>query len=271
MRPVWRLCGLLSLLALAGGCDTTQPLQLDQQTFHFEVRGVTASINTYDVWDMYEDVNGNMQHDADEQLYMFCVTKGSQIIGPQSVPFPFKIRMSILRAGQTEAEILTSNQALLTTANMTLYDDAAIRYGGTAEKLPIVINDDGELRTFRFINPRMMTAAREEVVAATTNPLYEFNPVVFGLGSGRCSTAYPGPAKIDLQPQPMAILLNKGDTLVVELRRGTTPPPGIPLNVNGEPMIRAILRLDGREVAVRGETVTTKVPDDGISFSFTAL
>jgi len=268
MRPVWRLSGLLSLLVLFGGCDTTQPLQLDQQTFQFEVRGVTASMNSYDVWDMYEDLDGNGQRDANEELYLYCIPKDSQIIIPQSVPFPFKIQMSILRAGETEAEMLTTAQALQTTANLTLYDDAAPRYGSTQEKDPITIEDPaGSFRTFRFINPRLVSPGREEILASTTNPLWEFDSNSYR----RCSTFYPGPAKIDQVPQPWPIVLNKGDTLVVELRRGTTPPVGLPLNLNGEPAIRARLLLDGREVTVRGETLTSKVPDDGISFCFTAI
>ena len=57
MRSSWRLVGLLSLLALAGGCDTTQPLQLSEQTieldltveeaFRFTVSGGVITPATY--------------------------------------------------------------------------------------------------------------------------------------------------------------------------------------------------------------------------------
>ena len=273
MRSAWRLVGLLSLLALVGGCDTTQPLQLTEQPFEFEVRGVTASINSYAVWDMYEDLNGNGQHDADEQLYLFCQDTGVVTIAPFSAPFPFTVELSVLRAGETEVELLTSSAALNQASNMTIYDDSAPIMGITATKSPITIDDGGVLRTFRFINEnrRLVTGAREEVLAATTNPLHDFAPQTYPLGNGLCSTSYPGPPRLDDQPQPRPIVLNKGDTLVVELRRGTAPPPGVVFNQNGQPRIRATLLLDGREVSVRGETVTTAEPGSGIKFSFTSI
>lgn len=273
MRSAWRLVGLLSLLALAGGCDTTQPLQLDQQPFEFEVRGVTASVNTYAVWDMYEDLNDNGQYDADEPLSLYCEDTGEVTISAFSAPFPFTIEISVLRAGQTEAELLTSSAALNPASNMTLYDDAAPVVGLTATKNPITIDDGGVMRTFGFINEdrRLVSSAAREVLAATTNPLNDFDPQEYPLGDGLCSSSYPGEPRLDDQPQPWPIVLNKGDTLVVELRRGTTAPDGITFNENGEPRIRAALLLDGREVSVRGETVTTAEPGSGIKFSFTSI
>jgi hypothetical protein len=233
------------------------------------VRGVTASLNSYAVWDMYEDLNDNGQYDATEPLYLYCEDTGQVTIAPFSAPFPFTIKISILRAGQTEAELMTSSAALNPASNMTLYDDAAPVVGVTPTKGPITIGD----RTFGFINAdrRLVSSAAQEVLAATTNPLHDIDPQEYPLGDGLCSTAYPGEPRLDEQMQPWPIVLNKGDTLVVELRRGTTPPDGITFNENGEPRIRAALLLDGREVSVRGETVTTAEPGSGIKFSFTSI
>jgi len=270
MRSAWRLAGLLSLVMLAGGCDTTQPLQLNEQSFEIEVRavqGTTALIASYDIWDMYEDENDNGQRDADEPFYLFCSTKNSQIVSPQSVPYNFTIEISILRANQTEPEVLTTNQSFQLSSNLTLYDDAAPRYGVTIEKPPITVGE----RTFRFLNPRLVSAGRQEVLLATENPLYTISPATYGLGRGLCSLAYPGDARIDNQAQPAAVTLNKGDTLLVKLRRGETTPLGLALLPNAQPRIKARLLLDGREVAVQGETITGDQPGDGISFSFTAI
>lgn len=267
MRSAWRLAGLLSLVLLVGGCDTTQPLQLNEQTFELEVRGVTAIIASYDVWDMYEDLNLNGQRDDNEPLYLFCKTKNAQIILSRSVPYSFAIELSVLRADQTEPEVITSDQSFQLASNLTLYDDSDPRYGSTAERDPITLSN----RTFRFINPRLVSAARQEVLAATVNPLYTLAPATYGLGNGLCSRAYPGDARIDNQLQPTPITLNKGDTLLVKLRRGDTAPLGLALLPNGEPAIRATLLLNGRAVVVRGETLTSKVPGDEISFSYTAI
>ena len=281
MRSAWRLVGLLSLLALAGGCDTTQPLEFTEQSFELVAYGVASSVNTYAVWDMYEDgdpladppIPPNGQYDPGEPLYLYCENTGQETITALSAPFPFKIQISILRAGETEPEVVTSNAALQLASNMTQYDYARPIYGLNRTLSPITLDDGDVTRTFGFINAdrRLVTAAREEVVAATENPLHDIDPQGYPLGDGLCSTNYPGEARIDQQPQPYPIVLYKGDTVVVELRRGTNPPPGIPYNVLGLPVIRAELLLDGETVVVQGDQVTGSEPDSGIKFSYTSF
>lgn len=280
MRSSWRLVGLLSLLALAGGCDTTQPLEFTEQSFELVAYGVASSVNKYAVWDMYEDgdpladppVPPNGQYDPGEPLYLYCEDTG-EVTTPLSAPFPFKVQISILRAGELEPEVVTSNAALQLASNMTQYDYGTPLFGLTRTLSPITIDDGGTMRTFGFINAdrRLVTAAREEVVAATENPLHDIDSDGYPLGGGLCSEYYPGEARIDQQPQPFPITLYKGDTVVIELRRGTNPPEGIPYNVLGLPVIRADLLLNGEVVVVQGDQVTGSEPDSGIKFSYTSF
>jgi len=259
--------GVLLFAALLSGCDTTQPLQLDEQTYELQFDGRGASVPTYDVWDQYEDQNGNGEPDPGEPMQLFCSDQSApDSINPTSAPFTFTVKVSILRAGQTVKEQITSANALAFGANLTGYDDPSnIIQGVTPDKAPIV--EDG--RTFIFRNPRRVSAVNRDVVLATINTLNQLNPAVYFLGNGLCSTGDPGEAMIDSEPQPMAIVLRKGDTIIVEARRGIDPPVGIPYI--SEPSIRALFLLDGREVGVRGTDRTTKEPGSGLSYSFTSI
>lgn len=267
MQSPGKLIGLLLFAALAGGCDTTQPLQLDEQTYELRFEGRGASVPTYDVWDMYEDENGNGEPDPGEPMQLFCVDQSApDSISPTSAPFRFTLKVTILRAGQTVKEQITSSGALNTAANLTVYDDPDnIIEGVTPNKAPIV--ESG--RTFIFRNPRRMSAVNRSVVTATVNTLNQLRPSVYPLKNGLCSAADPGEAEIDNEPQPMAIVIRKGDTLIVEARRGTTAPTGIPYT--SQPSLRAILAVDGEPVSVRGTDRTNKEPGAGISFSFTSI
>ena len=59
MRATWKLAGVLLCAVLAAGCETTQPLQLDEQTFEVMVEAVGAGANSANVWDMYRDSDNN--------------------------------------------------------------------------------------------------------------------------------------------------------------------------------------------------------------------
>ena len=72
MRSQWRFVGLLLLLALAGGCDTIAPLQIEEQTYQLQIVGTsTGSIPVYAVYDMYEDGVG--------ERFLFCQTAGRHV------------------------------------------------------------------------------------------------------------------------------------------------------------------------------------------------
>jgi hypothetical protein len=259
--------GVLLFAALLSACDTTQPLQYDEQTYELQFDGRGATVPTYDVWDQYEDENGNGAPDPGEPMQLFCADQSApDTISPTSAPFSFTLQITILRAGETVKERVTSESALAVGANLSGYDDPSnIITGVTPDKAPIVV--DG--RRFIFRNPRRVSAANRDVVMATVNTLNQLRPGTYFVGNGLCSAGNPGAARIDNEPQPLALVLRKGDTIIVEARRGIDPPNGVPYD--SEPSIRALFLLDGREVSVNGSDRTTKQPGSALSFSFTSI
>jgi hypothetical protein len=259
MRSQWRFVGLLLLLALGGGCDNVAPLQIEEQTYELRVVGTSVGrIPALNVFDLYEDGIGERS--------LFCVTPVPAVtLLPTSVPWRYSIQIEILRAGETEPEIITSTAALDPDLNMTDYDTTSVT-GALADKDPIVIGT----RTFRFENPRRLSAANRDVMAATSNPLTQLDPATYVLGAGLCSNANPGLSNIDGAPQPISIVLNKGDTLLVQARKSDTAPPGVWYLPN-EAAIRGVLLLDGSEITVRGNRTSSVATGAGFSFSFTSL
>jgi len=258
MRSQWRFVGLLLLLALGGACDNIAPLQIEEQIYELQITGTSAGpIRAYAVFDMYEEGVGD--------YYLFCQTI-PQLLTTKSVPWNFSIQIEILRSGETEPELLTSSAALDVSLNLSEYDWQEPITGTVPAKPSITIG----ARTFHFVNPRIVSIAHQEVMEATTNPLYEVDPATYGLGAGLCSNAYPGPANIDNVAQPISIVLRKGDTVLVQARKSDTSPPGVWYLPN-EAAIQGKLLLDGSPTNVRGEDRSSTDTGAGFSFSFTSL
>jgi hypothetical protein len=263
MRTPLRFLGIVLLLALGGGCDTTQPLQIDVASYQLEIRTLSQNrLPFYNVYYMVED-------GVPDQVYLFCVEAGVEG-APTSIPWNFSATVEILRAGETVPEVIVSS--IDVGDNMTPYDTQVLTEGIPTQN-PITIDDGGTLRTFRFSDPapRKLMVAHEEVQQATTNPLYEFDDTLYGLGDGLCSAGYPGPSGVAGTPLPLTIEIRKGDTLIVQARKSNQQLPGTGY-LEGEPQLLGRLLLNGLPVQVRGDTVSEpNVEGSGISFSFTAL
>jgi hypothetical protein len=304
MRFTRGLWGLLLLLAVAG-CDSTQPDQIEQQNIELTISAGNAiastdETGTFNVWDVIEEPDG--------QPFLWCeflpITNPPLIgINASSVPWGFSIKISIIRAGETrpdrfcksfdpeqastfapcdsqadcldfeQCEVETSNAALNTTFNTALYDTTSVRFGQSPDT-PLALNlpfgqDTITIgsRTFRFTNPRQHPAYHFDVMTAADNPL----AFLLGgaVGNGLCNSGNPGPSVIDGEPQPWTIALNKGDTIVVEARRGLDVPPGLS-TVATTPQLSGTLRVDGREVEQITGVRTETAANTGISFSYTA-
>lgn len=292
MRVLKGLAGLVLLVALLASCDSTPLLEAGQKTAQISFQGASALTRTYNVWDMYEDADGDtlpddLDGDGVGDLYMFCqdVGVGSQPLTPASVPWRFAVQVSIIRAGTTVPEVLTQDAALLLDANLADYD-TAIQFNLTAPKNPITVNDGMTTRTFRFDNdanfgpgPRRLTAANRDVVLALENPLTTINPVTYGQGRGLCSNGDPGPAIVDGGSPPFEVVLGKGDTVIVQARRGEAPPEMVYVNpdtgvssplFSPQPELSSSLVIDGRSAEVNGIVTTAGLTvGSPISYTFT--
>jgi len=119
-----------------------------------------------------------------------------------------------------------------------------------------------------FSDPRRMTSARQELVEASTNPLYTLNPNPLP-GPGRCfPVPGPGDAAIDGGTYPFDIELEKGDTLFVKARILENPPPGFTVTV--KPSLRAFFAVDGVDISIEPGDFSNFAANTGISFSYTS-
>ena len=266
------------LLALAlVSCDTTQPLTLEQQTFELQFLATGAQTGIFDVYDGFEDSNLDGQPDDTDgdgqpDFFLHCLNRtfAPFSAGGTSVPWGYTVLITILRAGETTPEQITSTAASTDPAlSLSEYDTTLLIPGGVpAAPAPITIGT----RTFRFMNGRILSEANRDVMAATTSPLVELDPATYGTkGSGRCSTFDPGPTLVDSTTSnvyPRQITLRKGDTLTVEAFVSPEATPGLTVTNPPAPGLGAQLKLAGSQVVVRGE-IAEPTPGSGLRFSYT--
>jgi hypothetical protein len=297
-----RIVGSLALLVgLAPACDTTQPLQLTDQLFGLTMRGSGGVVPIYDAYDMYEDsarcqgdtatrcsddgdcvgtgpcvpadgVADDNDGDGTGDLWLWCrnTASSTNTTTASSVPFGFTIEVTILRAGTTEREQVTSPVAMeFPLSNKSEYDANVLAIpGAPPAQAPIVVGDS----TYEFTNPRRLSAAAESVAAATSNPVSDANPGTYGLGNGLCSTFYWGPAVIDAagaNQYPLEFVLNKGDNVTVKAIRADAFPSGVPIQNPAAVQLLASLSSEGRTVEVQG-TFFASAAEPSMVFTFTA-
>jgi hypothetical protein len=290
MRIIRTLFSLVLLMTLVVGCETTQPEQVEFQevTLAFRAPGVPKldvgeGLGTWVTWFMFEDADGDESTDdpVNDQFYLWCEAPGDrpEEYAPASVPWTYTLQVSVIRAGQTGPEVITSTNALQggESVNLTAYDTQSKGSPFIRHKDPIRWNEgQPDERLFRFVDDanlrRQLSQANREVAGAIPNPLSLLDPVIYGLGAGLCNVVFPpeaGPEIVDGNESSLRFTVGKGDTVIVEARRGIDGPSY--LNTNGsEPVLNATVALDGRPLQnVTGTQFSTAEPGAPLKFSFT--
>jgi hypothetical protein len=275
MRGARQVISLALLAVFAGACDTTQPLQLDEQTFVLTMRGLGTTIPVYNVYDMFRDNDGDgvaddVDGDGDGDFWLWC-KDANAVVQASSVPYGFTIEVTILREGETVREFVTSLAATEDfTVNVTSYDTVIPNLPGVPNAEPPIVSAGN---TYKFENGRRRSAADEAVAAATSNPVSDVDPS-HGIGNGQCSLVFYGPARIDTvdgPASPLTFTLRKGDTVTVKAIRATTSfPNGAPIISPENVGLVASLTNEGRPVTVTGSFSTDPAdgPNAGMAFTF---
>lgn len=275
MRIARRVLACLPLVALVSSCDSSQPTQVGNQTLSFNVRAVNAGTLTFDVWDYIEDNDGDSVAD-DGVTYLWCEQTASGL-SALSVPWTFSVEMTVIRAGQTVAEAVTSTAARSDFANVAQYDTTTVLRGLTPLTPPRfagqisggVLTVSG--RKFRFItgSNRRMPSVSLPVMTQSSSPLATVQGLTT-LGQGVCSKGNPGTSRIDSVPLPYTFDVGPGDTIVFKAVIANEPAPGTAL----DQVVTAGLEPSGLSVSVdiEGRPLTPVGSTSGntISFSYTA-
>ncbi len=263
MRSVRSLLCLLVGVVAFTGCDSEQPAQVLTSIASIEMSATNSVVKAMHTWNVFEDNDNNNVPD-DGQTYLWCefpASGTSQTSVPTSVPWSFSTEVSIIRAGTTVREVITSENATAKNFNIAQYDRTSVTNSVTPTKPPQIVNG----RLFKFTMPRRHPSVRYELMNAVKSPLANLTGATFG--NGVCSAGTPGEARLDSVPLPYMIELNKGDTIIVKARinNEVLPMSGLAATVNQFPQsLSGRLQIDGRTVNVLGSR-----SGPAVSFSFT--
>jgi hypothetical protein len=264
MRKFMLLAGLACLLAGAAGCDTKQPLQSGEQVLEISFNAADMTVYQYDVWDQYLDLDGDRELDPNETVQRWCQQVWSpppnserRTVNANSVPWPYSLKISIIRGGTMEPEVLTTNRALDSDFNLTPYDD----WQDTFQPLPPTCQSNPDLVCL----PLGRVSSANQLVMDTTF----YQDEIFQC-PGYPEEPAPRLDGTDVDPgsPPFSLNVVPGDTVVVEARKHTTGIGGLE-TITAEPSLEARIFLDGRPVTALGSTSSSKQTGAGISFSFT--
>ncbi len=264
MRQMICLAVLVLGLISISGCETTQPQQIGSQTLQIEIEAGNAAVNVFDVWEQYFDINNDGIPDETDPdgnilsppLQTVCRRGfdpfGNEVIAVQNTPWNYSVEISIIRAGTTVTQRLTTTEALTATFNMTPYSETSI----LGAQQP---NED--CPPLAICNLIGRFAATHRIVIDSTHPDCPGSPV---LGDPRMSGTLENPL-----PPPFTIEVEKGDTVLVKARKSFSPPEGVEIN-NAEPTLQGSLFLGGARILnLSGTSVSPPEQGAGISFSFT--
>jgi len=121
---------LLMSMLVATSCDSDQPLSVEGQQVDIFFNAFAATTPLFRVWELTvdtdndnvpDDVNGDGVSDQDD-VTLWC-EMGPTSANPNSVPWDYSLRISVVRAGSTVPEIVTSDLAATLAGNKTPYDD----------------------------------------------------------------------------------------------------------------------------------------------------
>ncbi len=265
MRSSVRWVGVVCILALAPGCDTTQPQQVGVQSMQIRMNA-TSLVDVYNVWEEYYDADQDGVPDPydpsgnllDPPVQVVCQLTTQQASAP--VPWPYSLEISVLRAGETVPEVVTSQDALDSDFNLTPY--ASGTFGAQPNPpcpSPKVCNPLGQLAaTDRLVIDSPFSDPNRD----PANPNRYRCPGAPGLGDPRMGGTTNAPL-----PPPFTIDVGKGDTVIVKARKALRPLNGVEVLI--EPRLTAQTFLGGRLVAPAGKTSSSEDPGSGVSFSFT--
>ncbi|GEM_PF-7133855 len=272
MRRVICLAFLILCVALFTSCDSTQPQEVGEQLLQIEIAAGNASINAYDVWEQYYDEDGDgIPDDTDpfgnllpSPVQIACrkarnPQNNDLIFASANTPWNYSLEISIIRAGTTDIEVLTSTEALSSTFNMTDY---------STDFLPGMQLPGADCPPSAICNPigRMPGTHRIVVDSTFDNTSVDLDlvcPGGGGLGDARMAGTVGSPG-----PVPFTLSVAKGDTVLVKARKNFDAPNGIILS--SEPTLQGTVFLDGSQIQnLIGTSVSTADPRSGISFSLT--
>ncbi len=285
MRQLVCLAVLALCLIPMAGCDSEQPQGSDAQTMQVLIQAGNASAGLYDVWEQYYDANLDgipdetdpMGNFLPQPVFVACrraFQNGQPISGTGKTPWEYSLEISIIRAGTTTIERLTTTEALNSTFNMTPYSDefaTGAQPPGNDCLPPAVCNSIGRLLgTNRIVIDSTYDA----------DPQDNMNlPVNFVDNLNRWDLACPGSPLLNGEPRmsgtlaaplpsPFTMGLEKGDTILVKARKKIGEPNGV--EVFSEPTLQGLVYLNGLQISnLTGTSVSPSDQAAGISFSFT--
>jgi hypothetical protein len=244
---------VVSALAVAA-CSTTQPDRISSRTASFSVVAF-AKVQNLDCYEVWQDTSNPTDGIPDIFLDQSICYELPDAPNQKFVPWHYSLAITIVRAGSTTEEIVTSNAGVhgTTLDNRDATDDFISMTGYDPDAVPAANRDpEGDIY---FVNGKRVSRG---------------SPIYLGASSLTCPgcpvdlgipTVLGGSTSFDFD-------INSGDTIIVRARKQKMSDSAgfLPLDPSPSLEIIGTLSIGGVQVAVNG---TTESPfDDGAGFAF---
>lgn len=249
MRSDLRLLGALALAVATLGCNDSSPVATAPQTARLSFTNQASSnLTTYDVWERWLDTDADGVPDTRDVATPFqCQDTGQ--FRSDTVPWAYTFEVRVLRVGSSTPEVFLSRLGDPEVyGSITPFSDAFDPIG----------DSPSQGNTF-FINGKRVTIGSALAIQAC-----------FGLDPANLPVVIP-----NLAGDPSGhvdVPLNPGDTLIVVARNaGPSDNAALPglYPAPPYPRLTGLVTIGGREVALKGTSVSGDTEQSGVSFSYT--
>jgi hypothetical protein len=253
-RPTQAVVLVVSALAL-GGCSSNQPPTSTGRTASLAISALADGF-LYDCYEVWQDANGDGTPDTNTGFVSCDLTTDAET---RAVPWAYSLRITVIRAGTTTEEVVTSIDGL--PGSSVQPNDGIENFISLTDYDPITASAPAK-------NPADGLFFVNGLHVSVGNPVYQRS--IFGIPPGDPRFAFPvGVPNILGATAHFDFNVSAGDTIVIRARkRPLAESPGFINAAVPALKISGTLSVGGAPVVPNGDPTSPEDDSGGFTFSY---